>query len=189
MKLVNKTHYRSDDLRKFFRAGLIALGAETTKNITVTYSKRSSDRIWGRASYGGPDRQGRNMTMCLGKDASSWSLIRFAWVFEHEVYHTLGLRHSDMNEDTHWCRGDVLPTWAEGLQIRLRPSVTKPKQPREEKLARLIEQRQQKAWERLQEIESKLRRYLKLKKKWAAKLKRYEKRAARPKQENQQLPT
>ena len=50
---------------------------------------------------------------------SRFSLRRLSRLFQHEITHTLGVEHEDMDEDTLWSLGAV-PAWAKGARIRYR---------------------------------------------------------------------
>ncbi len=134
MHIINQTRFSTLDLQKFFVAGLKAMSASTSKTITVTMGRGSY--FTGKAKYGSsPERQGRLITMRIpprsdmqpSKDRAS-----LARVFEHEVYHTLGVRHGEMSADVLYCKGD-LPDWAQRLPIRKAESKPKPKATSESK--------------------------------------------------------
>jgi len=118
MKVINKTDYDTKSLSKFFRAGLKAMGAELDKTITVYYSKASAATLYelhrGYALYPEYEIQGTKIWMGVPKE--KLDTAELARTFEHEVCHTLGLRHGEMDPAIRYCNGPA-PTWAEGLEI------------------------------------------------------------------------
>jgi hypothetical protein len=130
VKLVNHTAFSSEDLRAFFTAGLKHAGAELDKTITVALSRRG--RVHGRAQIGRGEVQGWWIRMWLPADVGQRTKS-LAFVFEHEVAHSLGVRHEDMDPAVRWCHGNVtredfdtlpMPEWAVGFTIRLCPPKT-----------------------------------------------------------------
>lgn len=136
MKLVNETMFSSEDLRAFFTAGLKAGGAELDKTIMVSYSRR--DRVHGRAQIGRDGAQGRWIKMWIPKGAGQAAMFdelkrSLAFVFEHEVAHSLGVEHADMDEAVRRCHGNIpleafaklaMPGWSVALSIRVLPPKT-----------------------------------------------------------------
>src|SRR5262245_45590826 len=101
-RIVNKTRYRTDDLRRFFRAGLEAMGASIEKTVHVHEigGKLRRHRTWGRLGSFDADspREGGVVSMGLSREDPLLGAYgrTTAGVFHHEVLHNLGLRHSDM---------------------------------------------------------------------------------------------
>ena len=189
MKLKNRTHYRTDDLRRFFLAGIRGNGANPEgRRITVDYTRQR------RGSSGCATIGGYWMTVRIPRSESVGSepyaelpehLLRsLAHVFEHELEHNLGHDHRGGVKfggcQTHGDVGEHLGSWWIGMTIRARPSVHAPKPPREVRLASLVAKRAENAQKRLTEVEATLRRYAKLRKKWAAKVRYYQQAALRP---------
>lgn len=204
MKITNRTHYRTDDLRRFFEAGCRGLRASTDRRVTVEYTKQrhgssgcaSLHGNWilvrvpkneklrpSRFEYDDKAAKYFRSSAKFGPPFSELGtcyLRSLAVVFEHELQHNLGLEHAGGER----CGGPILHSeahshlgsWWVGLKVRAKPSTVKPKPPREARLAALVEQREKKARKRLEEIESILRRYGKLRKKYVAKVRGYEKR-------------
>lgn len=166
MRIQNNTKYSTADLRKFFNAGLTHMGADRDKWISVFYSK--SRHVHGRACIGGSFGAGTWIEMWLPRGPHPLDLTSVARVFEHEVAHSLGVRHEDMDVDVRVCRQSVM--WHEGLTIGV-VEATKTKVDhvarREAHARRMLER-----WERK----------LKLAKtrfsKWSTKVRYYERRAA-----------
>lgn len=108
VRLRNRTHFRGDDLRRFFMAGIRAYGADRDEwTIHVVYGKSPA---WGCAYV-----NSAWVKMSLPKDREKHDLQKFAQVFMHELDHCRGLRHKDM---ANWWEFDA--AWAEGLEIRVK---------------------------------------------------------------------
>lgn len=165
MRISNKTHYRTRDLARFFRAGLHAMGASLKKRIEVRYSRRNCH--WGCATVG-EEFQGTYIMMTLPRDQAKLDLKEFALTFEHEVAHNLGLNHGDMNPDTRFCRGR-LPRWAAGCVISVKPPAPK---------VDVVARRQEHARRMLDAWERRLRRTQKVVARWRRKVSYYNRRAA-----------
>lgn len=142
LEIRNYTDWRGDDLRRLFMAGLRDAGATAWRDIRVRYHKihLASESLWqtrGRGKYGvwsvnsegAHYIQGRGISMWLPHpdfiatiiDGEQLAMKVVAQVFEHEVMHTLGMRHREMAQDIRWCSQPV--PWSEGL--RLRPKVSR----------------------------------------------------------------
>lgn len=163
-RVTNKTQYHTADLRRFFRAGLRAMGAEDDKRILVAYSKRSIH--WGCAYIGRGDRQGRGITMTIPK--GKLDLLQLAQVFEHEVSHSLGLHHKDMAPDVADCKTN--PTWHLGIEIRY----SEPVNVKVDHVAK----REEQARKMLDKWERRLRATQNRVKKWRAKVRYYDRKKA-----------
>src|SRR5688572_23259554 len=145
MKITNKTHYDTRDLRKLFARGLKEKRASKDKVITVIYSRSGQHtgcaHLGKRVVFGTKiaetaqgDRirvpaictvEARTIRMHLPRDPSYVDVKKVAQVFLHEVEHTQGFEHNDMAECFNY---PVL--WADGLQIRVRPTpIKKPRTP------------------------------------------------------------
>jgi len=164
LKIDNRTEYSTQDLRRFFLAGLTAGGAEGYRHVVVVYSRTQHH---GRASIGGNCGQGSWITMyapAMGK----LDLLKFAQVFDHEVAHTMGVRHKDMAEDLLYC--EHKPTWHEGLEIRH----VAPAKPKVDRAA----QREERARKNLVEWERRLKRAQTFVRKWRAKVRYYDRKRA-----------
>lgn len=116
MKIINRTHWRTSDLRRIiYRAGKSRLDKQPARHLTrgwaqnvkvyVTYGHRGCD-VGGLAYlHGGP------VYLYVGSDAVSPILL--ARTTMHEFDHARGLRHRDMLD-----LGDYRVAWAQGLPIR-----------------------------------------------------------------------
>jgi hypothetical protein len=207
LRIQNYTAYRTLDLRRFFAAGLRAMGATQPKTIEVRYlsgnlrrcmasvgtfkEMRNTDpdgevaKKWqltegrwirmliARPPVLGHDGNGKPVElMHLGAGSVALEPVRrFARVFEHEVLHNKGVRHREMTPSQRNC-DEPLPKWAEGLVIRLK----EPKAKRS--AADKVAEREQHAREMLAAYERKQKRVATLLKKWKAKVRYYERRAA-----------
>lgn len=134
MKLTihNETDWRGDDLRRIFRAGLVAAGATDDREIWVWQHRRrgrfSPEWTRGQGEYGGwsGDRyiQGGRIKMWVPRptwiepliDGEAMTVRAIAQVFEHEVMHTLGMTHREMARDLRHCLQAV--PWSTGLRLR-----------------------------------------------------------------------
>lgn len=136
----NRTRYSTPDLRRFFAAGLAAMGARPDKVVTVGYTHGRRNRTGtcgGWAYFGAPGNEHRSIAMFLPTPTGApLNLTDLALTWRHEVLHTLGLRHADMCEDDRWCRGPA-PAWAEGLAVawRAAPPVAAAARPADTRLA------------------------------------------------------
>jgi len=132
MRVLNHTQYRTADLAAFFRAGLKAqVGAEWKSYVIEVYpygkrrisrARYNQPRIWMvlPEEWQGPDGlwQSAVRGWALPRKWKSLprraNIVRLAWVFVHEVGHTLGLHHKDMQT----IGGMEIPPWCLGLEIR-----------------------------------------------------------------------
>lgn len=172
MKIINRTKYRTDDLRRFFAAGLKALGADSNKTVKVGYSRAGAFSCSGYACYGWemPDgyREGRLIYMGLPQSADdSATLKKIAQVFEHEIGHSQGLTHKEMAPSE-----TLEPIWHEDLPLRQREAVSVT----ETRLARSVA-REARARAAVERLEREIRRKTRLLQKWRARVRYYERRA------------
>lgn len=135
MKIYNLTEWNTKDLTTLLKAGLKAKGVDHTKYaVAVTYSKakriKNRDDTWigsdGLALHGYAYYQPMWAVKVEGKwlhlrnksfvrmfvSKEKFDLKRFAQIFEHEVDHTLGLRHKDMIDSDR-----LEPTWHTNLTL------------------------------------------------------------------------
>jgi len=180
MRVINHTKYKTADLAAFFRAGLKAQVGAEWKSYIIEVFPRGRRRV-SKAGIGY-----RRIWMVLYTRADArdveWlqridgrphpprrvDIEQFARVFDHEIGHTLGLRHKDM---TAWQDGPP-PTWCAGLEIRPKATTALPTADdritkREEHVRRMVEQ-----WRR--RLASAQRTLAK----WRRKARYYERRAA-----------
>jgi len=159
----NETRYSTRDLRRFFTAGLRHLGAQEGRTITVVYHRRGWQWAGTHASYW----PGTHIKMTLPKIPAQLSLLDMARIFEHEVGHTLGLRHREMPS---W--STLTPTWHEGLTIRY-------KAPAPRVVVPVAERREVRARAHLVRLEKQLVRTQRLLRKWRGKVRYYDNRNER----------
>ncbi len=112
--LYNRSGYDTEDLRRFFVRGLRALHVKERKSIIVVAAPARSR---GCAEVGG-GREGEAIVIAIAPP-SRFHLRRLARLFEHEVGHTSGLAHDDMEYDMLWSLGQT-PAWAAGAKIHYR---------------------------------------------------------------------
>lgn len=181
IKLVNKTAYSTRDLRAFLRAGLRALGARSDKVVVVRYQRvvwqtvdqdgvrRVEYGPLGRGRLGRPGREAQQIWLHLPREPETLVVGDVAHTLYHELLHNRGARHRDMTHEQRFWNGVPAP-WCEGLSIGLEPE--KPQE-------NLIERREAHAREMLALWTKKQRLALTLRRKWAAKVRRYERIAAK----------
>jgi hypothetical protein len=129
MKFKNLSAVHTPDLRRFIEAGLVARGVDPDRYDVMV---KGGWRVHGKAGVGIPwlrlyiPRPPLTLTFAL------WWASQVRWlalVLEHEIDHTLGLRHKEMLKgDEFW--NQPLPAWAVGLTLGPKPKRTaKPKEP------------------------------------------------------------
>jgi hypothetical protein len=117
----NETRYRTADLRGLVLRCMNYLGLKGPKHVRLSYSKRSTH--WGYAWLDvdlphGTHREGKHVVL-TAPPADRLSIGRFASLVEHELLHTKGLRHKDMNRHQRYgAHDDAVPEWAKGLHLR-----------------------------------------------------------------------
>ena len=190
MKIVNKTQWRTEDLRKLFLAGMRERG--TTHDLTVTVGYSRTGRVTGRARYGrfydkvGPHAlgsafrtryvPGHTMTIRLPAPGRVWKLRvdgrwpeqEIAAVFMHELAHNLGVRHRDMHPDLRHCKQEI--TWADPtLSIRKAEPKLKPDK---------AITREEHSREKVVELTSRIKRLTTQLRKWKDKVRYYDRKKA-----------
>ncbi len=165
MRVFNKTEYRTDDLKKFFRAGIRALSASPKLWIHV-YPTRGNPRTHGRAGF---NSNWVEMWIPRSEDLRGlpFDLATIARIFEHELYHHMGVEHKDMTEEVNYAMGE-LPKWAQGLPIRPKPTKSAPSV-EDKVMGKLIHAR-----DLLKTWETKSRRVATGLKKWKRRVRYYE---------------
>jgi hypothetical protein len=185
LKLENKTAYSTKDLRAFLRAGLRAYGARSDKVVVVRYQRV----VWravgqdgvaygpsGRGQVGRPGREARHIWLHLPRDPAALSVGDLAHTLYHEVLHNRGARHRDMTPEQMRWDGTPAP-WTEGLSIGLEPA--RPRPSREERAARLVEEREAHAREMLARAERRKKLADTVAKRWRKRVRYYERLAAK----------
>jgi hypothetical protein len=189
VKIVNKTHYETRDLGKVIRRACKAVGCKG-KNLTVTvvYAHRHG-YVTGRAQLGkvryGKLYEGTWMRLRLPFEPAKLRLADLCWVAMHEAQHTIGVDHRGMSTAMMECHTQPLPTWAEGMQVRVKPEPVKDPCSVEERqnLARSAVQKA--AAQREARARANLDKWLRaekhaavMRKKWAKKVAYYDRKAA-----------
>ena len=165
MELINRTGWRSDDLRSFFYACCKRAGYDTKRRVEVITS-RSPWRVRGLASVGG-----RWIKMLLPDEPFELKLM--AQVFIHELDHNAGLNHEDMVKSY-----NIDASWANSLMLRKKEPKAKPKRD-------IIKERSDHAEKMLQAWERKLNLAKTKQKLWAGKAAYYSKALAQRAQTEQ----
>ena len=178
----NTTRYSTQDLRRFLLAGMRAKGVGH-REVYIVYGKGSACNGWGTLGVeGNPHRHGITLQLSLPGPAFIRALrtagkipinyLQLAQVFEHEIDHTLGLRHSDMKD---WWL--LQPTWHEGLTIAHAPE--KQAKTSEQCVAArsaTITQRAEHARAMLKKAETRFKRAKTIRDKWAKKARYYDRK-------------
>ena len=194
MKVVNKTVYRTADLKKLFheaaRQSPIPL-ASGTKRLTVEVVYSRCGDITGHAYYNKVfHKHGCGYLMRVKVPKTVWGSNfkrapfvftqhcrrRLAYVFIHEMYHCAGIRHNEMRGGYfHGGERDGYErmSWADGYEIRRQEIKPKPTA-QEKREAKLTHARKM-----LRKHETDLKRKQNLVKKWRKKVKYHEKRNER----------
>lgn len=132
MRFTNTTKYNTRDLRRLCMAGLAAAGADhRLYGVSCAPSQR---HMRGRAACPGtwlrlmlPQPPQHMEALGLAKPLDVGVVAR---VLEHEIAHTLGVHHKDMDGAVKSCAvyADTapVPAWAAGLTVRLRAWVPGP---------------------------------------------------------------
>ena len=95
--------------------GLRALGVRQSKSIIVVSAPARSR---GCAEVGRGRSEGGAIVISMAPP-SRFSLRRLARLFVHEVTHTKGKDHEQMEHEVLWSLGPI-PSWAQGARIRYR---------------------------------------------------------------------
>jgi len=149
VKIINKTNWQTSDLKKIFiECCKTKLDSWKNLKVEVTYSK--SRWIHGEANYGGGlyDRGGRIWiflprnpidkeyidTRYHLTELKPYAYLDFkrmlAWVFIHELFHTLGKHHSEMKGNYYYkwrsyVHDPEKMSWADSLFLREKEVKTK----------------------------------------------------------------
>ena len=172
MKLTNETKWDTRNLRTLCLKVLKKMGGSRYTRIKIITSK--GGKYGGLASLGATWIKMRvpaiqHTTLAQGNDGklqtqtvpSEFNVIKFTQILEHEIGHNQGLRHKEMSD---WWNFNV--DYVKDLKVS--PIKEKPKQE-----VNLIEIRQQKAINKVKELQTKLKRTQTLLKKWQRKVKYY----------------
>jgi hypothetical protein len=93
---------------------MLAMGVREEKSFIVVSAPQRSR---GCAEVG-QRKEGRAVVIAMAPP-SRYNLRRLARLLEHELGHTRGLAHDDMEEGMLWSLGPV-PSWARGTRMRYR---------------------------------------------------------------------
>lgn len=166
MKIKNTTRWRTSDLRRIFRAALKAEGLterEAARYVDVAPGRRC---VRGCATITGTWVRMTVRNPLPGEtEMPADKLDRFAQVFVHEIGHNAGLRHEDMVD---WYTIKV--PWTVGMEVRV-------EEPKPKVKRNLQAERRAHAEKKLAEWQKKAERAKRLAKKWAGKVRYYERAA------------
>ena len=115
MLLENRSGYVTSDLKRLFARAMVAMKVRETKRFLVVSAPARSR---GCAELAGAKREGSMVVIAISPP-SRFRMRRLARILVHELSHTKGQAHADMNEDTLWSLGEV-PGWARGVKLRYR---------------------------------------------------------------------
>jgi len=154
MKIINKTHWRTDQIRTFLSriAKQEELSADKRKRLIVTISYTKSGDVDNGYSSGHAWVGGRHMTVSVSKE--NLDKVDFAHVIAHEMAHIRGLQHKQMNGRIAYSRvGNwrEFYAWAETLPLEVKEVKAKQK-------ADVQETRYESVLTRLKSWETKLKR-------------------------------
>jgi hypothetical protein len=124
MKIINKTHWRTDHLRAFAqRVAQEELSAEKRAKLVITFSYvRGHHTSSGFCRWIG----GNEITVRLA--SSDPSKTDFAKVISHEMAHARGMTHAQMRNNARYRRiGNYreIYAWAEALPLEVKPKKVK----------------------------------------------------------------
>ncbi len=131
LRLKNASRWRTDDLRRFLLAAIHAHG-DPTRGYLVRVSNARRPHTRGLAFIGYPEFDLWIPNLVRGPDDRTMPedvLREAARVTVHEIAHTLGLRHGEMDRSLRACRptGDEDTSWANGLLLRMKEVKAAPK--------------------------------------------------------------
>jgi len=188
LRIENKTHWSTKDLRKLFLRCMKERGVYGKWNrywLKVSYSKGwrhimgygKCDGPWVHILLPGPRKNGGENTTKELQEFGSGSILRVVQILLHEIDHNLGLHHEDM------CRSSQIEApWAVtgNYSIAWNDPKVKVKKAKEEKpTTTLQERRAANAEKKLKEWEAKQKRAALRVKKWRAKVRYYDKALAK----------
>jgi hypothetical protein len=166
VRIQNTTQWRTDDLRRIFKAALKAEGLterEAGRYIKVQ-ARKYGVRGWATLNGDWISMLVRNPLP--GEECMPSALLdTFAQVFVHEAGHNAGLEHREMMDSD-----DITVPWIVGMEVRLQAAKVKPKRD-------LQAERRAKAEKKLAEWEKTQARAAKRVKHWRAKVRYYERAA------------
>lgn len=178
--LYNETQYLSKDLLQFITAGLQAYGDGHSYTVTVKYGRHTrtcSGYAWFHTHrihlFVPNSRIGSDGKRVVFKQLPLDVLRALAGVLEHEIDHCRGLKHREMGR-----LDENVGHWWHEQRIRRKVTISKPTP------AERAAKREEQTRKRLADIEQDIVRLQRLRQKWAAKVRYYDRkaRAASPKQ-------
>lgn len=122
INLKNTSPYRDDDLRAIVQAACKATGVRCkTLGLSVTQRRDSESSFHGgRATCSPGNRRWIRAHMQLSLPRPGLATVKeTVLVAVHEAMHLAGATHTTMTDAQRYCTGP-LPTWAEGLELRVK---------------------------------------------------------------------
>ena len=115
-ELINNTGYNTEDLKRFCISGLRVLRARAPKRIAFVAAPRRSRGCAEVGKTKSASGEERDIVIAIAPP-SRFTMRRLARLFQHEVTHSFGYEHHEMQHDVLWSLGSI-PDWAKGLTIR-----------------------------------------------------------------------
>lgn len=111
MKILNETAWRTDQLRALIqRVAEDELSSQQRKILRVTINyKRRYTNMMGSACIGTPFHQQLSMTLLLPRTSANFDRVAYALTIAHEMAHCRGWQHRQMTGN----RYDWKPGWQE----------------------------------------------------------------------------
>lgn len=172
MRLTNDTGWRTEDLRRLIAAACRADGIGTRGMVVAV---RHTRQRRGCTGYGWINSRSMVLRVPppLGDQESMPDAVRdsLARVALHELAHCRGIVHGDMEPSLRWCRDDLPTPWADGLVVRrMAATVVAPRN--------VVAERAEHAAAMLRRAERRLKLARSIERRWRAKVRYYERRAA-----------
>jgi hypothetical protein len=170
LRLTNKTRYRSADLRRILLACCNAFEITGARYVEVTYHRNTGHTGW--AYYA--TRQTWSQIKLYIPPLAKLQMNEFLWLVEHEVLHTINVKHEDMTRAQLRCPKEGLPPrWARDVLLPMHEEAPKPQPSPEDRARLVVAKRQLHAMEMLLQHERAEKREHKLVAKWRAKVRYY----------------
>lgn len=180
MKITNKTHYQTRDVRRIIIAAFRESSVEPSEyagvHAEVVYGHRHRHSGWAYVGKLERDQDGvmrrrlaRRMRLRLPKVGAN--VQQFAAVVLHEIAHLKGRHHRDFEPGLMWCNPSIAP-WAAAMPLGVKTAPTRAKPAPSDKAAKCAA--------RIKNLERKVKALNTRIGTWRRKLRYYERVAAAP---------